>query len=745
MESGKFYQGKLNVSNHNYLEGSIFTKFQGKEQAISILGRMDMNRAIQGDIVVVEILPKDQWRGESGTIVINEEDESAINDADKPAPEENLQPCGKVVGILKRNWRPYCGFLDRNSISNVHESNSVSQMVTFFPMDQRIPKIKIRTSQAARLLNQRIVVSIDHWNIDKRFPDGHFVKSLGMAGDKDTETHVLLLEHDVPFADFSKQIYSELPTEGDKWIVRDEHLYGREDFRDLDICSIDPPGCTDIDDALHAKPLPNSNYEVGVHIADVTHFVKPGTHMDNEAAHRGTTVYLVNKRIDMLPGLLGTNLCSLHCNVDRLAFSCIWEIDSNANIVNTRFTKSIIRSKASFTYDQAQARIDDPNAQDDLTKGVRTLNQIAKILRQRRFDNGALTLSSPEVRFNLENDSQDPVDVEMKELKDTNALVEEFMLLANISVAAHIFVHFPSCSVLRMHPTPPDSNFEKLKKAVHKFNIEIKHGSSKELADSLDAAVIPGDPFFNKLLRIMTTRCMLQAKYICSGKVSEEEFHHYGLATNIYTHFTSPIRRYSDVLVHRLLEASINPNIQLDKNLLDCEKVKAVTDNLNFRHTMAQKASRGSVEVFTHYYFKDRVLIEDGYVIRVMKNGFVVLVPKYGLEGLIHVGGKSNANSKATLQVLHDEVQDILHFEAASQKTTIEMFQKVRVRISVAKQLVGGGEGGLRQSVLVELVEPQIQGLSVDPSTEKVEKKEADLSGEVLQDMEKSTKIRKLN
>ncbi|RKO83334.1 hypothetical protein BDK51DRAFT_5378, partial [Blyttiomyces helicus] len=388
-----------------------------------------------------------------------------------------------------------------------------------------------------------------------RYPSGHYVRTLGEVGDRATETEVLLLEHDVPFAPFSPQVLSFLPVEGDKWIVLDEHLAGRTDFRHLDVCSIDPPGCTDIDDALHARKLENGNYEVGVHIADVSHFVKPENAMDLEAQRRGTTVYLVDKRIDMLPGLLGTNLCSLRSDIDRLSFSCIWEITPDADIIDCKYTKSVIRSKASFTYDEAQARLDDPTKKDPVSLGIKALDALAKKLRAKRIKNGALTLASPEVRFKMETDSQDPVDVEMKELKDTNALVEEFMLLANIFVAKKIHASFGESSMLRRHPKPPPSSFEGLQKAVGELGITIDATSSKALADSLDKAV--DDPYFNKLIRIMTTRCMMQAQYFCSGTLPEPEFWHYGLATDIYTHFTSPIRRYADLVVHRLLAAAI--------------------------------------------------------------------------------------------------------------------------------------------------------------------------------------------
>lgn len=384
----------------------------------------------------------------------------------------------------------YCGFILKNSVPKGNDRGPVT--CTFRAIDRRIPKIKIKTSQASSLIGSRIIVAIDSWPKTSRFPMGHFVKTLGASGDKETETEVILLEHNVPYQEFSKAVLSDLPEEGDQWVVREHHIKNenRRDFRDLNVCSIDPPGCTDIDDALHVRFLPNGNYEVGVHIADVTYFVKPGTHIDKEAASRGTSVYLVDKRIDMLPALLGTNLCSLRSNVERLAFSCVWELNENAEIVSVDFCKSIIKSKFSFTYDEAQSRIDDERMQDDVTKGIRLLNKFAKILRQRRLEAGALTLTSPELRFNLQNDSQDPVDVEMKELKETNSLVEEFMLLANISVAKKIYSRFPSAAMLRKHGAPPINNFDQLRKILLEKGFTLDISSSKALADSLDKAVV---------------------------------------------------------------------------------------------------------------------------------------------------------------------------------------------------------------------------------------------------------------
>lgn len=279
----------------------------------------------------------------------------------------------------------------------------------------------------------------------------------------------------------------------------------------------------------------------------------------------------------MLPSLLGTNLCSLRSNVDRLSFSCIWEISPEAEVINVDFTKSVIRSKASLTYDEAQAKLDDPNASDSVSLGIKTLNMLAKKLRRKRMDAGALTLASPEVRFKMENDSHDPVDVEMKELKDTNALVEEFMLLANIYVAKKIQTIFPDSSILRRHPQPPMANFEGLIKAVKQLGFTINPSTSKTLSDSLDSCTTK-DPYFNKLVRIMTTRCMMQAAYFCSGTLPEKEYWHYGLASEIYTHFTSPIRRYADLVVHRLLAASIGYDKVYPSTLTDKVSMKEMSD-----------------------------------------------------------------------------------------------------------------------------------------------------------------------
>lgn len=702
VKAGSMHQGTFNVSPYNYLEGSVFVPTFDKP--LLIIGRENSNRAVSGDVVVVEVLPKDQWKAPSSKIleeeVVNKNDnadaedgEAVVTDQERRALQEEVkkahgktvegrpQPTARVVGVIKRNWRQYVGHVDRDSVKSSTKQSRAQQTVFLVPMDKRIPKIRIRTRQAGELLGKRLLVTIDSWDRESRYPVGHFVRSLGELETKGAETEALLLEWDVQYRPFPKTVLDCLPAEGHDWKVPEDKTdpgwNKRRDLRDLLVCSIDPPGCVDIDDALHARELSNGNLEVGVHIADVSNFVKPNNAMDQEASTRGTTVYLVDKRIDMLPTLLGTDLCSLKPYVERFAFSVIWEVTKDADIVRSEFTKSVIRSKEAFSYEQAQIRIDDKSQQDDLTNGMRMLLMLSKKLKQKRMDAGALNLASPEVRVQTESETSDPVDVQTKRLLDTNSLVEEFMLLANISVAARIYEAYPQTALLRRHAAPPKTNFEELQNQLKvKCGMELRSESSKALADSLDTCVDPNEPFFNTLVRILATRCMMSAEYFCSGTQAYPEFRHYGLASEIYTHFTSPIRRYADLEAHRQLAAAIEYE-PLDASLLSRAKLEAVCKNINVRHRNAQMAGRASVEYYVGQALKGRVIEEDGFVMRVFSNGFVVFVPRFGIEGLIRLRDlapiEPNGEFDAESYVLN---------VSGSREVKINLFEKVKVRIS---------------------------------------------------------------
>ena len=525
------------------------------------------------------------------------------------------------------------------------------------------------------------------------------MRSLGELESKGAETEALLLEFDVQYRPFPKTVLDCLPPQGHDWRVPtnkdDPGWFGRRDLRDLLICSIDPPGCVDIDDALHARLLENGNFEIGVHIADVSHFVKPNNAMDKEASIRGTTVYLVDKRIDMLPTLLGTDLCSIKPYVERYAFSVLWEITPTADVLSSTFTKSVIRSREAFSYEQAQLRIDDKTQQDDLTKGMRTLLMLSKKLKSKRMAVGALNLASPEVRVEAESETSDPIDVKTKQLLDTNSLVEEFMLLANISVAGKIYEAYPQTALLRRHAEPPNSNFEELTNQLKvRKGMELHTENSKALADSLDKCVDPTQPFFNTLVRILATRCMMSAEYFCSGTQSYPEFRHYGLASQIYTHFTSPIRRYADLEVHRQLAAAIEYE-QLDSSLHNKAKLEAVCKNINVRHRNAQLAGRASIEYYVGQALKGRIIEEEGFVMRIFSNGFVVFVPRFGIEGLIRLRDIETPEPQAE----YDAERYVLAV-SGSREFTVALFEKVRVRISDEREESTG-----KRKVRLELIE----------------------------------------
>lgn len=709
VKNGTMHQGTFSVSPYNYLEGTVHVP--SFDRPLIIQGRENSNRAVSGDIVVLEVLPKDQWKAPSSKVIVEEdinkndnaenEDDSgegvvsaqerkALRDEVKrahgKAGEGKPQPTAKVVGIIKRNWRQYVGHIDKDSVKTGAKQSRAQQTVFLIPMDKRIPKIRVRTRQAGDLLGKRVLVTIDSWDRESRYPVGHFVRSLGELETKGAETEALLLEWDVQYRPFPKTVLDCLPAEGHDWKVpadvNDPGWRGRRDLRGELICSIDPPGCVDIDDALHAKKLPNGNFEVGVHIADVSHFVKPNNAMDKEASLRGTTVYLVDKRIDMLPMLLGTDLCSLKPYVERYAFSVLWELDQNADIVSATFTKSVIASREAFSYERAQLRIDDQSQQDDLTQGMRHLMYLSKKLRAKRMAAGALNLASPEVRVETESETSDPVDVKTKQLLDTNQLVEEFMLLANISVAGKNYEAFPQTALLRRHPAPPKANFEELGNQLKtKKGMELRHDSSKALADSLDECVDPREPFFNTLVRILATRCMMSAEYFCSGTQAYPEFRHYGLASEIYTHFTSPIRRYADLEAHRQLAAAIEYE-PIDASLQSRHKLEGVCKNINVRHRNAQMAGRASVEYYVGQALKGRIIEEDGFIMRIFSNGFVVFVPRFGIEGLVRLKDLGDEGEKEPESVFDAEDYSLEINDGKKAGSKFELFQKVTVRIS---------------------------------------------------------------
>merc|ERR1719221_1931881 len=358
-----------------------------------------------------------------------------------------------------------------------------------------------------------------------------------------------------------------------------------------------------------------------------------------------------------------------------------------------------------MTYEEAQNRIDDEKDESSVTESLRILMKLSKMMKKKRVEAGSLVLASSEVRFNVESETADPIDVQAKVARDTNSMVEEFMLAANISAAERIYQEFPDCAMLRRHPAPPPSNFDPLVKAAAQQGFSLKIDTGKELADSLNAAVDSRNLYMNTMLRMIATRCMMQAVYFASGTIEEAQFRHYGLACPIYTHFTSPIRRYADIIVHRLLAVSIGADSTYAE-LVDKKETQKIAENINYRHRMAQYASRASVNLYTHIYFKDKKRDETGYVLFIRQNALQILIPKYGLEGTLFLrageGGK-------------DWVYDEEEPSQTCDGVKVTLFMKVIVQVYLDSSDIQHEKLSLR------LVSPNIPGFSVTVDNHQLE------------------------
>jgi len=644
IKSGEAGIGLFSLSQFSREEATVRTE---KEEII-ITNKKNQNRAIEGDKVAVQILPQTEWFNVNG----------------------ELFPTGKVVSIVQSPKRTICGTVEAPA-----GTHSDWQNVLVVPMDPSFPKIRIRTRQVEQLVGCRVEVAIDGWRIDSKYPHGHYIATIGNAGDIHTESEVILLSHQIPHHSFPPAVIDCLPP--DDFVCPPDERPRRRDLTDRLVCSIDPRGCTDIDDALHYCDLNDTECEVGIHIADVSYFVREGTAIDLEARERGTTVYLVEQRIHMLPSLLSENLCSIRENVERLAFSVVAIMDKRTGETkDVWFGKTLIRSRRSLAYDQAQAIVEDESDKSDLACSIRGLLNLSKILKQKRVDNGAVRLSSPQLHFVLDSETNEPLNGEQYQHLDVNSLIEEFMLYANIEVAKHIYSVFPQSACLRRHEPPLAARFDYLNRALKRFGVQIDPENNHSLVNTLDD-VTKKRSSLDDIVRILTTRCMQRAKYFASGTQNYDNFRHFGLAMPIYTHFTSPIRRYADLLVHRQLAAAVgyDPSSQTLTSKLT---MSLISDNLNFRHRMAQEAGRASSQLFMMELFrKTPGLIQEGKVIKIKPTVFVILLEQYGVEGHVHVDGK---------EWIYSEVDECL----SRQDRIIRIFDPVKVHVNVSPINVHG-------------------------------------------------------